>query len=513
MTEGNRPWGGDKVGFEYPKPTEEELEAQDRLREIIEDERENKRNVKAGLERIKELKFSMLEKLAALPELQKLRTSTHVDAELLERESSELLASYADERDKQRLRSLAQRMSQVAVNEEGLIEIKKHILHTYDRHVGSKSGWDWKALKERAEAAGFEYREFDEGEEGMLVGVTFGRDRLIDKADEPGVLVQRGYDGKPATESRRKEYVEDYNEVPTRRYVTRAISHYQVATMIGLRFSGSGDVVESDKTAPGHYPRGDGERFANQENTFNMQEAAVVEPRNWKVDGTRDHTYEVDDHAVKLTHTGLPSYRARTTGDRNATMDMNEASWAQLRNGSGEDQPMLSLAAIQSPVGDRPVKVIRGNKGERFDQSPETVAVIEIDLALAQAEGIEFVNQHSSDSHEYKIAYARWVKVKDEAGTDVKIEKIKREAKDELDEYIYSGRKNREITIQHVTNTIIKNVNFEKGAERFGDGFPFEAGWQPWSSEVEEKLRAYFDPATLQAAKKDADAKKGKGYD
>lgn len=514
MTEMNRPWGGHKVGFEYPDVSEEEKQAQQFLEGIVEAERTRKRDVKADLERIKELKFSMLEKIANLEEVKKLgpygatcsTTSSRRAAELQVEEAKQ---DYPDAKDLQRFTKLAEAIVAAAASKEGIIAQKKKILHTYDKHVGSKSGWDWDRVKQQAEDAGFEYREFAEGEDGMLVGVTFGRERLTDKVGEDDVLIQHGYKDKPSDVSRRKEYVEDANGVPTRRYVTRSISHFQIATMIGLRYTPQGEIAESEEQELGHYPRGDRERFANQENTFDINNGTVGNPAPWADGRNRDHKYDISDAAERLEHTGLPSYRAHTDATRDSKMDINELSWAQVRNGSGEDQPMLSVAAIQAPVGGRPNKVVRGNKGERFDRSPETVAVIEIDLALAREHGIQFVNQHSSDSHEYKVAYDRWVQVKDEiSGKDVRTDEIKRNARDELDEYIYSGRKNREVTIQHVTNDIIVRIDFEKGAERFGAEFPFAAGWMPWADGIVDVLRDFFDPDTLKQAAKDATAKK-----
>lgn len=564
--EGGGPWGGEKLGFSFAEVGPENQKATAAIKKaqaIVEAAQKEKRDRKVFIEHLKEARIKALSILVKDDYVAGLRNDT------------KKRLPPGDPGVKQRLK-VAKRLVQgnhvrlpgltiltpdhieeligllviAPGGNEGLIEIKKKILHDWDDQVGNFAGWNWSVMSKRFEVAGFEIVDKGGRRELMAMGdegplsvctVTFGSERYAEKKEEPGVLVQRGYEKLAIELRRRKEYVLDANLVPTRRFLTRAIGYHHMATMLGLKFDKNSQlfvVNEDPEKIMGQVPRGTGETFAGNAWYFDLKNAAVIDYEQWKAlvgtdpiesDGvtityakpTGDGIYDVKILASGpegLKHTTITGFKLNTSAARDSAMDLNERVSMQLRNGSGPDQTMLSAASIQRPAPGReddPAKVIRGNKGERFDESPETVAVIEIDLALAQKQGVKFVNVHSSDSHKYKIAYDRYVQLdigkhmKEQGITHFRTDDVKRTALEELDEYIYSARKNREITLTSIPNSIIHKINFKPSIAWFGPDFPFQApeAWIDWD-QAESALKKFFNTAKLNEAKKVADEKK-----
>ena len=564
---GDGPWGGEKLGFSLAEVSADDKQAtaaRATVAEIVEVARAEKRDAKVAIERFKEARIkaiSLLMKNAYVTTLRndkkkrlpdsdpkvRLRLKT---AERAVREKVIKLPELKGVLTKDHIVDLVKMLVVSPAGNEGLIDIKKKILHDWDDQVGNLAGWNWSVMQARFQDAGFKVVEKGSRRELWASGdkepvaictVTFGSDRYTPKEDEDGVLVQRGYEKLAIELRRRKEYVLDANLVPTRRFLTRAIGYHHMATMLGLKFDKDKEVFvvnDDPHKVLGQVPRGDGEKFAGNEWYFNLKNAAVIDYREWlnlianytidetevtitSAKETAPNTYVLEILASGpegLKHTKIKGFKLKGDATRDSEMSLNERVSMQLRNGSGSDQTMLSAASVQRPAPGRqddPAKVIRGNKGERFDESPETVAVLEIDLALAVKHGVKFVNVHSSDSHKYKIAYDRYKQLdigqvmKEQGITAFRTDDVKRTALEELDEYIYSARKNREITLTSIPNSIIHKINFKPSIAWFGPDFPFKEPdtWYDWDK-VEPELKDFFQPARLDAAKKVADKKK-----
>lgn len=89
-----------------------------------------------------------------------------------------------------------------------------------------------------------------------------------------------------------------------------------------------------------------------------------------------------------------------------------------------------------------------------------------------------------------KIAYDRYVSATDPT--------VKRRAKDDLDEYIYSGRKNREVTMDEVPNGTVTKIRLtNKAALWNGSGLPHDK-WVDWNAGTLKALKADMNPARFQ---------------
>jgi hypothetical protein len=575
----NADWGGDKIAFEFTDPaTPRESMAQQTARTIILEEQQRKRDIKTHLEKQKELRLKLVKHLLADEELKK-HLNAHekkailpnsVEGKAVAKAVHKLVLQQKISAGGKRLpkdqATLAVMIALSANTKDRVTQIRKAVLHECDQEVGKLSGWNIEDLKEKFKKEGLTLKD---GRGGLQIFVTIGDDevaicnvpkgsaRYAPKDYDSGndakphrqhVKVQRGYAKDELTTDatvskelrRRKEYVEDANGVPTRRFVTRAISHFHMATMLGLKYDGKRGFFTDNprETFRGQRARGNPDKFAGNAGPttgpFDLKNAAVVDPTKWIGKATPtggryilpgvkvvdvvqvgSNTYNVIMQGGKdMEYAQLKGFTLKSDARHNSKMTLNERVSMQLRNGSGADQTMLSATAIQMPVAGREgsEKVIRGNKGERFDKSPESLAVLELDLARAKAENIPFVNVHSADSHQYKIAYNRYIELKlpdsvKKDGIDALWDDpIKRDALAELDEYIYSARKNREVTIDQVPNSIIRRVNFAPAKARFPD-FPLAGqGWLDWSDKIEEQCREYFSAERLDEAKEKADA-------
>lgn len=467
MTAGVSGFGGDKLGFEVVEAQPEYAPAQEAFRKVVETARRQKRAMKDVAELKKE---KALRPHDIVNEALRL---AHLDYNSLK--ANRLHLPNAKDLRESRVhvlvaeRKLAKELLPLAleiVNSTPTQEIAsaKAILKEYHALIG-KLGWDWKEIQEMLARCRLTVQQVSPTNawvlhpDGTRVGqVWIGASaRLKAKPGEQDdvVLTQRGYDAAKEFEKRRKEYVLDKNSVPTRRYVTRGINYKQLGQMLGMEWDKVDQKFKKDAREAGQRARStEPDVFGNHASTLDLSSAAVGRQRQ-----DPDRYPEVGAQSEALPISGVPAHDATTTirpGDRT---DHNERTSLQVRNGSGDDQPMLSAAAIQERLSGRVAKIVRGNKGERFDRSNEGVAVVEIDLAEVKRAGVTFVNVHSEDSHQYKVAYARFAEAKD--GT------IKRDARAELDEYIYSGRKNREVVLDSIPNraisgiTLVGNANWE----------------------------------------------------
>jgi len=225
----------------------------------------------------------------------------------------------------------------------------------------------------------------------------------------------------------RKQFILDDNNVYTRRFVTRAITLYHLANMVGLRIQPPEGFESMDDSALStaepkveqlivnqqqlfaQLPRYMKGTFGPHADDFDINTVAAIagSPQSAKYD--QDQIRTGRETGFKIT-----SGPRKTTATPSSTMDVNEMASMQVRNGSGSGQPFLSTTSTQPPLlPNQPPKVIRGNKGERFDEGAENQAVCKIDLAKAKALGVRIVNQHSEESHKFKTAYDRYFPVDD----------------------------------------------------------------------------------------------------
>jgi hypothetical protein len=572
----NADWGGDKIAFEFTDPaTPRESMAQQSARTIILEEQQRKRDIKSHLEKQKELRLKLVKHLVADPELasylnatKKPILPTSVEGKAVTKAVHKLVLQQKISAGGKRLPKdhamLAVMIALSANTTDRVTQIRKAVLHEFDQEVGKLSGWNIADLNEKFKKEGLTLKDGQHGlqifvkigdNEVAICNVPKGSARYAPKDYDSGngakphrqhVKVQRGYAKDELTMAatvskelrRRKEYVEDANGVPTRRFVTRAISHFHMATMLGLKYDGKRGLFTDNprETFRGQRARGNPDKFGGNAGPttgpFDIKNAAVVDPTKWfgaaSPTGGRyilpdvdildvvpmGGTYNITLRGHDMEYAQLTGFKLQSDARHNSKMTLNERVSMQLRNGSGADQTMLSATAIQMPVPGREgnEKIIRGNKGERFDKSPESLAVLELDLARAKAENVPFVNVHSADSHQYKIAYNRYVElelpewVKKEGIDALWDDPIKRDALAELDEYIYSARKNREVTIDKIPNSIIRRVNFAPAKGRFPD-FPLAGqGWLDWSNKIEEQCKEFFSAERLDEAKEKADA-------
>jgi hypothetical protein len=457
-------------------------------------------------------------------------------------------------------------------NEAATIGKHKKTLGDYHDRVEKESGWHWTELEKdlrRIETVTLQGTALEGhvrvygGESSKLIyHVYFGRNRFRQDPDQarvdtaPNVFTKRGHDHGDKS----KEFVDDDNGVKTRRFVTRAVTIWHLASMFGLNLKPIKNTDDAnvekafDETTKervnAQMARYNGKDFAGHRDTFRLWDAASVAGESGHGGTEFRANYRprevlggrVDEHYEPMRK-GKKTDLDFTTGYerwRHDDMGLNERASMQVRNGSGEFQPFLSTASIQiDPTGQRKQKIIRANKGERFDTGAENQATVKVDLSAAKREGVEIVNQHDDESHQHKIAwdrfygkddiedlakrfalarkyrgteYASYVEgieptekelevfdrldqasIRKNKPEDVYRKKyIKREAPDELDEYIYSARKNREVLMQKIPITCVTEINFNGDLGKW-DGLDVTRGvWHEFTPQLQSKLKVYL---------------------
>jgi hypothetical protein len=427
-------YGGEKIAF---RPTTTDNQADrgtiDGISKVIETYRADKRATKLKIEYEKENKIKDIDKEND-PELARLSTKI-TDAIKGSASGAEIAQLEAD------------RAKQAEIK----IKASKDVLKEYHQAVQQDAGWRWAELKSRITAVngvasvdeattpsgGMAFVRNAQGV--VLYTILFEESRFNLRPDMPGGNVYTKI-GSPA-DSPRKTYVRDSNGVMTRRHVTRAVLVYNLATMFGLSITPpDGKVRDEDKELPEHLrrrqddvtadpkvePLKEGEKavaeqrpryrdlsFGSHATMFDLRRAAGYEPGGllnpdftpYRVSGT------VGRAVGEKTGFGfVVGYNANRSGSD--PMMGGERASMQVRNGSGGGQTYLSTASAVFLAD----KVIRANKGERFDTGAENQATVVLDLSIAKEMGVDIVNQHSEDSHRFKIAYDRLVEEDDLKG-------------------------------------------------------------------------------------------------
>lgn len=460
-------------------------------------------------------------------------------------------------------------------NEATTIADHKKTLGDYHSEVERDSGWNWEKLaadilKEVGGLAltGTPEDEHvyirDEESRKILYHVYFGQSRFEKTPDvvrpdrRDNVFTKRGF--KPDGKTPSKEFVEDDNKVKTRRFVTRAVTIWHLASMFGLNFKPIENTDEANvekaigpdgQRIDAQLPRYNDKKFAGHRDTFRLWQAAAYLGKSGQGGGEFKDNYttrpEHWDQHYDVMKPGKKTGYEYSTGynyarERHDEMGLNERASMQVRNGSGPLQPFLSTASIQiDPTGQRKQKIIRANKGERFDTGAENQATVKVDLAEAKKQGIEIVNQHDDESHQHKVAwdryydkddikalakrvalakkyaahdiYATFAKeriyptdelkvfdptdreaIEDGRPQDVFNKKyIKRTAPDELDEYIYSARKNREVLMKKIPISCVTEIKFSEDGEKWeGLDVGDKTKWHPFTQELQAKLKRYL---------------------
>jgi hypothetical protein len=450
-------------------------------------------------------------------------------------------------------------------NEAATIGDHKKTLAKYHDDVQEHTGWRWQRMKkELSLIKGINFD--DEPRDGVIqiVGtesskriytIYVGTKRFNEHADvgrednADNVYTKRGY--SPGTKP--KEFVKDDNGVSTRRFVTRAVTIWHLASMFGLKFKPKPETDEAE-VAPAHVgegmdrkrldaqlPRYTGEEIGGHSETFWVKEAAAYVPKGGaqKTDFSDSYTPRSPGENRKREKAS-PGKRTGfdfTTGynwnrGKGSRMGLNERASMQVRNGSGPLQPFLSTASAQ--VDPRRPKVIRANKGERFDTGAENQGIVKVDLAKAKQLGIKIVNQHDDESHQHKIAWDRVYDPDDikalservalakkyvdyaqevmptEAELKVFSEKDrghilaekpelvlntlydKRRAPEELDEYIYSARKNREVLMDKIPLSCVTEIYISPDPGKWPDlSEDLKGQWLPFPK-VQGVLKTYL---------------------
>ncbi|QWF21399.1 hypothetical protein KM427_21045 [Nocardioides sp. LMS-CY] len=549
---------GDKLAFERGKELGEDESLADEVSELIESHRRIKQGRKDSLEFIKEARIETDDTISKSRSL-RIRAEgsrTGVPPEIV------------------KLRQ--------ARNEEATVGEHKKTLADYHDRVEADAGWRWDRLK--GTLSGFPgislvgepasgKVEIVSDSKRTIYTVYFDNERFnaepdADRQDQAdNVFTKRGY--SPTVKP--KQFVKDDNGVHTRRFVTRAITIWHVAAMFGLNLKpkqsgGETDVepayVDEAKTTrlDAQLPRYTGDTFDGHSETFDLREAAAHVPPGEVDDSEFTTRYWRHLQGVPKPHrtvrSGAPEVRSspgKRTGYQFALgyaeargpksrMGLNERASMQVRNGSGPNQPFLSTASAQiDPTGKRK-KVIRANKGERFDTGAENQGIVKVDLAKAQKLGIKIVNQHADESNQHKIAWDRVYQPKDieklckrasmaiewrkdkklaqyadellpaeeelssfeeadrklildgNSGEVLKRSHVKRSAPQELDEYIYSARKNREVLMDKIPISCVTEINLNKDEGKWpGLDEGIERGeWLDFTSELQGKLKAYL---------------------
>lgn len=344
---------------------------------------------------------------------------------------------------------------------------KKRVLKWYHYAVLQNAGWSWTTLSGLIEQAATNRVRIEEVRSGpesghafircadrshLLYKVYFGDSRFpVEPTMAPSatilppqleglpevtlrnIYVKLGY--SRYTSLRQKHFVLDSNGVMTHRYVTRAFLVYNLATMFGLRLTGPGtepDVRDAEllpylqpatalricrtttrldeptvTPVPGlsdQLARYTDPGFGGHADVFDIRRAASYEPDgqlNPDFTPYRSRGSTGSRFMPRIGYTLTTGFcESRVAGD---PMMRNERASMQVRNGSGLDQPYLSTAAMLHDY-----KVIRANKGERFDDSAENLGVVLLDLSIAKLMGVEIINQHAVESDRFKTAYDRY---------------------------------------------------------------------------------------------------------
>jgi hypothetical protein len=467
---------------------------------------------------------------------------------------------------------------QIKENTDGRVGEHKESLKNYHKRIRDEAGWRWADLASRieTEVPGLQLtqRNIADGELAVftkdghtIYTVLVGPARFgatdTDRGFGNNVYTKRGYQDYYYRTS--KMFVHDANTVMTRRYVTRAVTIFGLANMCGWAIIPPDQVydgqdaglperlqrkvdnvelmaklvkAESDAQVPRYTKPG----FGGHAAVFDITHAAVLYEPTREIPAPYHAASDVHPHGPA---TQLVLQNVECPNNRADVMTDNERASMQVRNGSGSNQPFLSTASIQTSD-----KVIRANKGERFDTGAENQATLEVDLSLARQDGVIIVNQHTEESNAFKIAFDRyltndditamertlyrwiatrkndvsgagqnelatiagadWSTLKDKtveelavamagklkpaqvglSAADLKglsepaVAKLmrlqgdtinrsemtaRRPAKDELDEYIYSARKNREVLMNHIPLRCITAIRFNVESDKWGD--------------------------------------------
>lgn len=528
---------GDKLSFQRGSELGEEELLADSVSKVIESHRRMKQRRKDTLERIKE--------------------DTIETDDVISRSRSRRIQAVGVGLPPELVKLRQERNQETTVGEH------KKTLADYHDKVEAQTGWRWDQLKSRlSEIPGLTLvGERTDGKVELVSESTktiytiyFDSERFNpepdqgreDKADN--VFTKRGY----SPTAKPKQFVKDDNGVHTRRFVTRAITIWHVAAMFGLNLKpkkdGGADVepayVDEAKTTrlDAQLPRDTKGRFGDHTKTFNIRSAAAYLP-DGKDDGTdfsRYHQDRTPGGKGKRTNYEFTKGKSPVRGEY-STMGLNERASMQVRNGSGPNQPFLSTASAQvDPTGQRK-KVIRANKGERFDTGAENQGIVKVDLAKAQKLGIKIVNQHADESNRHKIAWDRVYEPKDieklceraslanewrkdqalaqyadeltptedelrpfeevdrehirngKAAEVLKGAHVKRTAPAELDEYIYSARKNREVLMDRIPISCVTEINLNADVGKWPNLTGVKRGeWLEFTPDLQGKLKAYL---------------------
>jgi hypothetical protein len=449
-------FGGDKITFRattFPAPTstDQRLSDQDQVNQhlinqigaAIEAYRKQKQDAKAVIEKNKEEKIKAIDEKYN-PRLAELADDIGTTKAVPGYGVDEQIATRAD---------VAKLETERAKLSEAKIKEAKTELATYHREVRDKAGWHWADLRKMitsingvsvdeatTPSGGMAFVRSTQG--AVLYTILFEESRFRTDPDTEGnVYTKIGYGPGSG-----KGFVRDSNGVMTRRYVTRAVLVYHFATMFGLSITAPpGNRRSSDAYLPEHLqrwredvytdptvapllengkavaeqrPRYLGDTFDSHGRAFDLRRAAAYEPGGlmnpdftpYRVSGTLGRAV-----GEKTGFGFVVGYNA----GRSATDPMmgSERASMQVRNGSGGGQPYLSTASVAYQSG----KVIRANKGERFDTGAENQATVVLDLSAAKKLGIDIVNQHAEESHRFKVAYDRLVEEEDLKGLQRKV--------------------------------------------------------------------------------------------
>jgi hypothetical protein len=323
-------------------------------------------------------------------------------------------------------------------NTEDRIAEHKTTLRWYHGEILNKAGWRWPQLRDKIAAVGGVNIVESKVKTGVLAVVLsdssvvytilIGTSRFGLKPDKDGVgwgnvYTKLGYEQYHYRTS--KQFVKDANGVMTRRYVARAVTIFHIANMVKRAIEAPSrvfdlkndsdlpqwlqnkvDDVDADPTikpveSDDQWPRYLGDSYSGHAEVFDLTQAAVLFDADLSKVAPPYKPLETPSISGPVTGLHIRKVTAKRVSTDN--MELNEKASMQVRNGSGPVQPFLSAASIQTSS-----KMIRANKGERFDTGAENQATLELDLSLADREKVKFVNQHAEESNVFKIAYNRY---------------------------------------------------------------------------------------------------------
>lgn len=328
------------------------------------------------------------------------------------------------------------------------------------------------------------------------------------------VYVKIGHEDEKPGPVLKKHFVLDSNGVMTHRFVTRAFLVYNLATMFGFQlrpldgepFPDADEMelrtylhrdtaaricrtttpiapprISVEEGLAAQVPRYTKGTFGGHADVFDIRHAAAYEPGGLHNPDFTPYRTRGSTGSKFLTRTGLTVVTGYCEGrTKDNFMKRNERASMQVRNGSGPDQPYLSTAAIMADY-----KIIRGNKGERFDEGPENQGTVIIDLAIAQLMGVEIINQHAVESDRFKIAYARYYDKNDairiERRVALSLVKLVKsgELRDRVRSKIDTNSREFEIALDEVERA-------EKGGVEKLANLLAEGGVRPWDIGVED---------------------------